>query len=85
MGSVVSHSVRAVCAKLTDVTLADEDKNSIQTDNANKMANFEINASGAIWWSYLQPMQGAKIGTNANFAIWWLYLQLREHYLYQIR
>ena len=37
MGPVVSHkqTLRA-CADLTDVTLADEDTNSILTDNANR-------------------------------------------------
>ena len=34
MGLVVSNS--ATCANLTDVTLADEDTNSILSDNANR-------------------------------------------------
>ena len=45
------------CVDLTDVTLADEDTNSIVTDNANRaiqgkwrhlVAKFAINASGAM-------------------------------------
>ena len=71
------------CVDLTDVTLADEDTNSILTDNVNKaipgnvamqvmqsggqlwkqckwrhlVGKFATNASGAIWWPNLQPMQ----------------------------
>ena len=38
MGLVVSNSVsKRPCANLTDVTLADEDTNSILTDNANRV------------------------------------------------
>ena len=37
MGLVLSNSVsEPLCANLTDVTLADEDTNSILTDNANQ-------------------------------------------------
>ena len=37
MGPVVSHKqTEEPCADLTDVTLADEDTNSILTDNANR-------------------------------------------------
>ena len=36
MGLVVSHSVRDAWFNLTDVTLADEDTNSILSDNANR-------------------------------------------------
>ena len=36
MGLVVSHSVRDAWFNLTDVTLADEDTNSILADNANR-------------------------------------------------
>ena len=55
---------------LTDVTLADEDTNSILTDNANRaiqgnvamqwcnlVANFANNANGATWWPSFEPMQ----------------------------
>jgi len=35
MGSLVSNSLREVWFNLTDVTLADENTNSILTDNAN--------------------------------------------------
>ena len=61
-------------ADLTEVTLADEDTNSIPTDNVKRviqgnvamqvtqpgghlLAKFATNASGAIWWPNLQPMQ----------------------------
>ena len=77
---------------LTEVTLADEDTNSILADNAKGqskamwqcmwrylVAIFGINASGAIWWPNLQPMQGAiwwpKL--ELSVAIWWLNLQLK--------
>ena len=37
MGPVLSHKqTEEPCADLTDVTLADEDTNSILTDNANR-------------------------------------------------
>ena len=61
----------ANCADLTDVTLADEDTNSIQTDNANRtiqgneamqVAKFWTYASGAIWWPNMQPKQVAPSG-----------------------
>ena len=51
------------------MTLADEDINSILTDNAKReiqgneaMQVMKINASGAIWWPYLQLMQVAPAG-----------------------
>ena len=57
-------------ADLTDVPLADEDTNSILTDNANRaiqdnvamqwcnlVANFANNANGATWWPNFEPMQ----------------------------
>ena len=50
-------------ADLTDVTLADEDSNSIPTDDVNRaiqqckwhhlVAKIETNASGTIWWPNL--------------------------------
>ena len=52
-----------------DVTLADQDTNSILTDNANRaiegnvamqvllVANFGSNASGVSWWPNFEPMQ----------------------------
>ena len=36
LGPDVRQSVRHLCVDLTDVTLADEDTNSILTDNANR-------------------------------------------------
>ena len=88
MDLVVSNSLSIPCANLTDVTLADEDTNSILTDNAKRaiqgnvamhvtlpggqlwnqckwchlVAKFATNASGAIWWPNLQPMQDAPSG-----------------------
>ena len=50
-------------ADITDVTLADEDTNSILTDNANRAFQGNVatlepsNASGAIWWPNLELMQ----------------------------
>ena len=48
-----------VCEDFTDVTLADEDTNSILTDNAKRaiqgneaMQVMKTNASGAIWWPF---------------------------------
>ena len=50
----------------TDVTPADEDTNSIQTDKVNRtiqgnmaMQESVTNASGAIWWPNLELMQQA--------------------------
>ena len=60
MGPDVSNSVQDYFADLTDVTLADEDSNSIQADEVNKailgnvamqvVAKIETNASGTTWW-----------------------------------
>ena len=78
-------------ADLTNVTLADEDTNSILIDNANRA--IQGNASYATWWPTLQTMQMvptddqilnqcklchilAKFATNASGAIWWSKLQL---------
>ena len=54
---------------LTDVTLADEDTNSILTDNAKRaiqgneaMQVMKTNASGAIWWANWQLMHVAPSG-----------------------
>ena len=61
--------VRHICANLTDVTLADEDTNSIlimpigqskamwQRKWRNLVANFAKNASGATWWPNFEPIQ----------------------------
>ena len=53
----VSPSVRHLCVDLTDVTLAEEDTNSILTDNVNG-AN-EGNVA-------MQVLQGAYFGSNAS-------------------
>ena len=71
---------------LTDVTLADEDTNSILTDNANGaiqgnvamqwrnlVANFGSNASGASWWPNFEPMQVVPLGDPiCNWCEWCL-------------
>ena len=53
-------------ADLADVTLADEDNNSIPTDDANRtiignvamhlVAKLVTNASSATWWAKLEPI-----------------------------
>ena len=69
-------------ADLTDVTLADEDTNSILTDNTNRaiQGNVAMHVTlpgGQLWnqckWCHLV----AKFATNASGAIWWLNLQLK--------
>jgi len=61
---------------LTDMTLADEDTNSILTDNSNRaiqgnVASDSTNASSAIWWPNLQPMQVAQSdGQICNQCKW---------------
>ena len=64
MGPDVRPSVsHGAFAELTDVTLADEDSNSIPTDDVNGQ-------SQAIWqckWRHLV----AKIETNACGTTWW--------------
>ena len=71
-----------LCANLTDVTLADEDTNSILTENANRaiQGNVAIDVTlpgGQLWnqckWCHLV----AKFAANASGAIWWLNLQLK--------
>ena len=52
------------CADLTVVTLADEDNNSLPTDDANRailgnVAKSVTNARSANFWPNLQPMQVA--------------------------
>ena len=47
-------------ADLTDVTLDDEDTNSMLTDNANRA--MRSNTTNAIWWSTLKAMQVAPSG-----------------------
>ena len=67
-----------VCEDFTDVTLADEDTNSILTDDAKRaiqgneaMQVMKTNASGAIWWPNLQLMQVAPSGGQiCNLCKW---------------
>ena len=54
MGPDVSHSLQDYVADLTDVTLADEDSNSIPTDDVNRaflsnMATQETPPGGQNW------------------------------------
>ena len=64
MGPDVRPSLRDVWLDLTDVTLADEDTNSILTDNANRAYRGNV------------PMQVTQVvtqvGTNGSGDIWWL-------------
>ena len=62
-------SERATCANLTDVTLADEDTNSILADNANRAIH------GNVAMQVTQP--GRKI-SYASSAIWWPTMQLMQ-------
>ena len=81
----VCPSVRHLWLDLTDVTLADEDTNSILTDNVNRaiegnvamqvllVANFGSNASGASWWPNFEPMQVVPLGDPiCNWCKWCL-------------
>ena len=61
---LTSLSLTHLCADLTDVTLADEDTNSILADNAKRAIQgnealqvMKNNASGAVLWPNLQLMQ----------------------------
>ena len=68
----VTDSIQDYFADLTDVTLADEDSNSIPADDVNRAilgnvamqvappgAKIETNASGTTWWRNLQLIQEA--------------------------
>jgi len=50
----LTHSLSYLCADLTDVTLADEDTNSILTDNANKaiQGNVAMQVTQPSWKIY---------------------------------
>ena len=66
MGPSLCHS-HTFGSNFTELTLADEDTNSILTDNANRaiqgnVAKIGTNASGAIWWPNLELMQVAPSG-----------------------
>ena len=75
----VSPSVQHLCVDLTDVSLAEEDTNSILTDNVNganegnvamqvlQGAYFGSNASGVSRWPNFEPMQVARYQV-AKFA-----------------
>ena len=75
---------------LTDVTLADEDTNSIPTNDANRaiqgnvamqwcnlMANLRTNASGATLYPNFEPTQimVAQFAIDASGSFWWPNLQ----------
>ena len=75
--------VTDLCANLTDVTLADEDTNSVLTDNANRtiqgnLAMQVTQLGGKICneckWFHLV----SKFATNASGAIWWPNLELMQ-------
>ena len=69
MGPVVSKHCfsKPPFADVTDVTLADEDTNSILNDNANRaiQGNVAMNAMQCMWRQLV-----AKFATNASGAIW---------------
>ena len=82
MGSSLSHSLSIPFADLTDVTLADEDTNSILTDNANRaipgnVAMHVMLPGGQLWNQCKWCNLVAKFATNASGAIWWLNFQLK--------
>ena len=58
MGPDVRMSVRHLCVDLSDVTLADEETNSIPTDNANRAipgnAAMHVTQPGGQHWNQLQ-------------------------------
>ena len=73
----------ATCIDLTDVTLADEDTNTILTDNANKTIQGYVAMSvtqhgGQLCkqWKWCHPM--TTFLTNPSCAIWWPNLQLMQ-------
>ena len=80
MGLDVLHSVTETpCVDLTDVTLADEDTNSILTDNVNRAIQgnvaMQITQSGGQLWKqsklcHLGTLLVVKFATNAIGAIW---------------
>ena len=74
MGQVVSNWltdwVSIPFADLTDVTLADEDTNSILTDNANRA--IQRNVAKQV------TQAGGKNATNASSAILWPIFQLMQ-------
>ena len=70
-----------LCANLTDVTLADEDTNSIQTDDANKaiQGNVAMQVAppgGQICKLCKQGHLMAKFATDARSPTCWSNLQL---------
>ena len=82
MGADVTNSVRTTCLwNLIDVTLTDEDTNSMQTDDANKaiQSNVAMQVAppgGKIcnWCKQGHPM--AEFATDARSPTWWSNLQL---------
>ena len=63
------------------MTLADEDTNSIRTDNANRafqgnLATRVTQAGGQLWNQAMQVT--LPFATNASGAIWWPNLQLMQ-------
>ena len=62
---------------LTDVTLADEDTNSILTDNANRAIQGNVAIQVTYYVTRLNLVL-AKFATNASGAIWWQNMQLMQ-------
>ena len=78
------------CVDLTDVTLADEDTNSILTDNANRAiqgnvamqvtrssGQFWNNANGATWCLNFEPMQIVPLGGPICIGCKWCLLVVK--------
>ena len=56
------------CWDLTDMTLADENANSIPTDIANRAIEGNVSMP---WHVLVESSGGTRFLTNASFATWW--------------
>ena len=74
-------SERRLC-RLTDVTLADEDTNSILTDIVNRAIQGNVAIQVTYYVTRLNLVV-AKFATNASGAIWWQNLQLIQVEFFQ--
>ena len=63
------------CVNLTDVTLADEDTDSILTDNANRANPWQCgNVCDVTWWPTLESMQVVPSGGQIRKQCKWRHL-----------
>ena len=76
----VTPSVRHLWLDLTDVTLADEDTNSILTDTANRAFQCNLQLMQVTQPGLVGKLMEvvAKFATDASGAIWWPNLQLMQ-------